>query len=62
MVFTVGHAHAQVVYRFPVEERFLDGTSSPVSRRIVIVLEVVPDEELPLRLSTEDEAEAEGVE
>lgn len=62
MTPTVRHGHAQVVYRFPVRKGFLDRALPAIALRVVVVLQIVPHEELVLALRLQNEAKAEAVE
>jgi hypothetical protein len=56
---TIGHTQAKIIDRFPVAESLLDSTDTPVIGRIIVVFHKVPDKELALALSAEQEPETE---
>ena len=59
---TVAHRHAQIVHGLPTGECLPQRTAAPIARRVVIVLQEVPHEELARALPLQHEAESEGVE
>ena len=49
---SIGHAHAQVIYRLPVRERFQYGALAPIVPRVVVMLQEMTNHKLALRLRT----------